>query len=491
MHRTDTGATLVEDAPPTAPPTLSADTTTDAPAADSWRTFGARLRHWRRRAGLTQAQLATEIGYDHTAVSRLEHGTRRPTPRVADQLDQLLGAAGDLSATCHRAEQGEQAGPPVPAGLTRPPLPGITADLPPLPLPLLVSRPPARLPDYGMLCPLHGAVGCAVPSAPDLAALHLAFCTADPLTAPPLDADTAHALAGLLAAHLRAGEAHGHPDTATAVERTLRAVLARLPGTPAGRRRPLVRLAAEYAHAAGVLRMQQGRNATAMTCFDRALSWSELADDPATQVAALSDMGNLARLDGDPGSALGYAREISRVAPGRHWAAAMSQVSQARAHALTGDVRQTVRHVGRARLHLDHIGVRDESDAPWLSIASMQLRVEAGAAAALRDVAAAVDDPRLALRAVSAARTALRLLGPHQLPSSRLLFTVRIADCLVCAHDPDSAISLLGPALESATPGLPALVAHELRGLRDRLATQPGRRPELAETTRRLTELAR
>ncbi|WP_235502407.1 helix-turn-helix domain-containing protein, partial [Kitasatospora sp. Root187] len=242
MYRTDTAATLVEDAP-------SAGT----PAADSWRAFGDRLRHWRRRAGLTQAQLGTEIGYDHTAVSRLEHGTRRATPRVADHLDRLLAADGDLSAACRRAEQGERAGPPVPAGLTRPPLPGAAPDLPPLPLPLLVGRPPARLPDYGMLCPLHGAAGCEVPAPADLAALHLAFCAADPETAPPLDVDTAHALAGLLAAHLRAGEAHSHPDTATAVERTLRAVLARLPGTPAGRRRPLVRLAAEYAHAAGVL----------------------------------------------------------------------------------------------------------------------------------------------------------------------------------------------------------------------------------------------
>lgn len=444
MHRTDTGATLVEDAP-----------AAGTPAADSWRAFGERLRHWRRRAGFTQAQLATEIGYDHTAVSRLEHGTRRATSRVADHLDRLLAAGGDLSAACRRAEQGERSGPPVPAELTRPPLPGAAADQPPLPLPLLVGRPPTRLPDYGMLCPLHGAVGCEVPAPADLAALHLAFCAADPLTAPPLDTDTAHALAGLLAAHLRAGEARSHPDTAVAVERTLRAVLARLPGTPAGRRRPLVRLAAEYAHAAGVLRMQQGRNATAMACFDRALSWSELADDPATQVAALSDMSTLARLDGDPASALGYAREIGRAAPGRHWAAAMSQVGQARAHALAGDVRQTLRHIGRARLHLDHIGARDESDAPWLSIASMQLRVESGAAAALRDAAAAVDNPRLALRAVSAARTALHLLGPHQLPSARLLFTVRIADCHVCAHDPGTALSLLGPALEHTAPGCP------------------------------------
>ncbi|WP_406207707.1 helix-turn-helix domain-containing protein [Kitasatospora sp. NBC_01560] len=446
----------------------------DPPQADAasanahWRAFGARLRHWRRLAGLTQAQLGTEIGYDHTAVSKLEHGTRRTSPRIAGRLDDLLAAGGDLRTACRRAEEGEPETPAGPADWARPPLPGRTVGPEPLLPPLASGEPPTRLPDYGLLCPLHGAAGCAVPAPADLAALHAAFCAADPDTAPPLDADTAHALTGLLAARLRAGESPVGPGT-TVVEDTLRAVLGRLTRTrSAADRRPLTRLAAEYAHAAGGLRMQHGRNATAMACFDRALSWSELADEPATQVASLSDMSTLARLDGDPAAALGYAREIARAAPGRHWAGAMSQIGQARAHALAGDVRATVRHIGRARLHLDHIGEHDETDAPWLTIASMRLRVESAAAAALRDAAAAVDDPRLALRAVAAADTALRLLAPNQLPTTRMLFTIRMADCHLCAHDPGTAVALLTPLLDEATE-LPALVRHELRGLRGRL----------------------
>ncbi|MFJ9951287.1 helix-turn-helix domain-containing protein [Kitasatospora sp. NPDC091207] len=459
--------------------------TVGPPSADSlWRAFGARLRHWRRRAGLTQAQLGAEIGYDHTAVSKLEHGARRTTPRIAERLDGLLDAGGELRTACLRAEEADAGewdrparataapAPAAPAGWARPPLPGgPDAPEPALP-PLAAGGPPRRLPDYGLLCPLHGAAGCAVPEAGELAVLHAAFCTADPDTAPPLDADTAHALTGLLAAHLRAGEAPAGPGTA-AVEETLRAILRRLARTTDTRaRRPLARLAAEYAHAAGGLRMQHGRNATAMACFDRALTWSELADDPATQVAALSDMSTLARLDGDPAAALGFAREIARAAPGRHWAGAMSQVGQARAHALAGDVRATVRHIARARLHLDHIGEHDETDAPWLSIASMRLRVESGAAAALRDASAAVGDHRLALRAVDAADTALRLLAPDQLPTTRLLFTIRMADCHLCAHDPQTAVALLAPVLDDAATALPALARHELLGLRARLGAQ-------------------
>ncbi|MGW4651062.1 helix-turn-helix domain-containing protein [Kitasatospora sp. NPDC004289] len=528
MHRSRAAARPLD-----AASALPADSPPPVSAAGAWQAFGARLRHWRRQAGLTQAQLATAIGYDHTAISRLEHGTRRANARLAQQFDELLHTGGELTEAFGRAECSEQPGPGLPPALVRPPLPREALGAPALlrsgtrrreaggstqgreelraaeghsplaglggpvagdhPHPLLAATfptgpAPARLPDYGLLCPLHGAAGCTVPTEPQLSALHAEFC-ADPAGRTGLDPDTAHALAGLLAAHLKAGERAARPEVAAAVERTLRAVLDRLAVTPAGRRRPLVRLAAEYAHAAGAMRMQHGRYATAMACFDRALTWSELADDPATQVAALSDMSTLARLDGDAATALGYAREITRAAPGRHWAAAMGQVGQARAYALAGDVRATVRHIGRARLHLDHIGAHDETDAPWLSIASMQLRVESGAAAALRDVAAAVQDPLLALRAVDAAQHALDLLGAAQLPSTRLLFTVRIADCHYCAHDPQTAVSLLAPALEAAgpeRPSLPALVGHELRGLRDRIAD----RPELADTARRLADLA-
>ncbi|MFJ9609530.1 helix-turn-helix domain-containing protein [Kitasatospora sp. NPDC101176] len=481
MHRNRVAAARAS-APPSAPPppalpSPSAGSPATVQDPGAWREFGARMRHWRRRTGLTQAQLGAHIGYDHTAVSKIEHGSRRVTPRIADRIDELLGAGGELRAACLRAETAELAVPaPLAPGLLRPPLPATgTGPAGPARWPAPIGPPP-RLPDYGLLCPLHGADGCAVPEPVELAALHAEFCATPSTVAPPLDADTAHALTGLLAAHLRSGEAGGLPGLAAAVERTLRAVLARLAAAPPAQRGPLARLAAEHAHAAGALRMQDGRNATAMACFDRALGWAELAGDQATQVAALSDMSTLARLDGDPASALGYAREIGRAAPGRHWSGAMGQIGQARAHALAGEVRDTVRAIGRARLHLDHIGDRDEDDAPWLSIASMRLRVEAAASAALRDLAAVVDDPRLARRALAAAETALGLLGPDQLPSSRLLFTVRMADCHACAHDPQTAVALLGPALEAAPiEALPALVGHELRGLRDRLAAhRPG-----------------
>ncbi|MDV9198139.1 helix-turn-helix domain-containing protein, partial [Streptomyces sp. Wh19] len=75
----------------------------DARTAEAWRAFGTRLRQWRRRAGLTQAQVGARVGYDHTAISKLEHGTRRTPLPLARRLDELMTAGGALLAACEAA----------------------------------------------------------------------------------------------------------------------------------------------------------------------------------------------------------------------------------------------------------------------------------------------------------------------------------------------------------------------------------------------------
>ncbi|MFJ5924357.1 helix-turn-helix domain-containing protein [Kitasatospora sp. NPDC092948] len=432
-------------------------------SSGGWQEFGALLRHWRRNAGWTQAQLGAAVGYDHTAVSRLEHGARRATPRLVRRLDELLSTSGELTRCYGRAETAEADRPALPAHLLRPPLPpgdSATSTL------AMVEHCPDRLPHHDLQCPLHGAAGCQLPPPAAVLALHAAFCD-NP--AAPLDTDTVHALAAVLGAQLHSAErAMGERGPGTVIEATLRAVVARLADAPTRHRRVLARLAAEHAHAAGSLRLHGGRPATAMACFDRAVGWAALAGDPATQVAALSDMAVLGLLDDDPFSSRDYAREIRHAAPGHHWSGALSQIGEARATALAGDVRATVRHLGRARLHLDQ-----PEDAPflvpWLTPAALRMRIESGSAAALRDLAAASGDPGLARRALAAAHTALGLLGTGELPAARAMLTARIADCHLCQDDPHTAVATLAPLLDTPPAALPALVRHELRGLRARL----------------------
>lgn len=219
-----------------------------------------------------------------------------------------------------------------------------------------------------------------------------------------------------------------------------------------------------------------------MAWLDRSLVWAGLAGHVGTEVAALSDMSTLARLEGDGPSALAYGGAIRQAAVGRYWAGAMSDLYLARGHAVRGDARQTLGHIDRAWSQLDRVGEQDETEAPWLSVASVRLRVESGAAGALRDLAAATGDRRLALRAVGAARTALTLLPPG-MHSARMLFLVRMADAHVCARDPQAAIAIAGPVLDTTEVTASTLLGQELRGLHGRLAARHDNRPEIEDFT--------
>ncbi|MEU1369968.1 helix-turn-helix transcriptional regulator [Streptomyces sp. NPDC005803] len=449
----------------------------DARTAEVWRTFGARLRRWRRRAGFTQVQVGARVGYDHTAISRLEHGSRRTPLPLARRLDELLTAGGDLLAACEAAEEQERlAGDPAPA--RQGPLPGepaggaLLAMLPP------GTALPAHLPAYGLVCPVHGRDGCSVPVLTDVIALHAAFCAPGPdaRTRPALDSDTVHALTALLAVCLRADEERAWPGATAVVERTLHAML-RWMALPAASYQPqLAPLAAEYAQSAGCLRLLWGRNGTAMAWLDRSLLWAAMAGRVGTQVAALGDMSTLARLEGDGPSALAYGAAIGQAAAGRHWAGALSDLYQARGHAVRGDAARTLWHVERAWARMDRAGDRDEAEAPWLSVASVRLRVESGAAGALRDLAAATGDRRYARRAVGSARTALGLLPPG-MHSARMLFLARMADAHACAGDPAAAQAVAGPVLDTTDVHPSTLLGQELRGLHARLVAVSGRPP--------------
>lgn len=229
----------------------------DARTAEAWRAFGTRLRQWRRRAGLTQAQVGARVGYDHTAISKLEHGTRRTPLPLARRLDELMTAGGALLAACEAAEA-EGAGRtgengvgtlPAPAPARQGPLPGepaggtLLAMLPP------DTVLPSRLPSYGLMCPVHGRDGCTVPVLADVIALHSAFCSLGPADAshPALDIDTVHALTALLAVCLRADEERAWPGATAVVERTLHAMLRWMALPAAPHQRQLAPLAAEYA----------------------------------------------------------------------------------------------------------------------------------------------------------------------------------------------------------------------------------------------------
>lgn len=63
------------------------------------RSFAELLRWYRERTGVSQARLARLVGVDHSYVSRLERGERRPSrDLVVRKADALSLPAADASA---------------------------------------------------------------------------------------------------------------------------------------------------------------------------------------------------------------------------------------------------------------------------------------------------------------------------------------------------------------------------------------------------------
>lgn len=68
--------------------------TTTTPAT----AFGEALRAHRVAAGLSQSELARRIGCNATMVSRIESGTRRPSPETVTAITAALGLPADEAA---------------------------------------------------------------------------------------------------------------------------------------------------------------------------------------------------------------------------------------------------------------------------------------------------------------------------------------------------------------------------------------------------------
>lgn len=420
---------------------------------ERWVRFGRELRAWRRRAGLTQQQLGAGVGYHHSLISRVEGGVREPPPGLPERLDRLLGAGGVLSALAA----------PSPVGGGRsvrpPPLPGTAPGGTRIPL----SNWPAQLPEHGLACPLHGSVGCPVPAPTDLPAM----LSIDHRRAPGTDPAVVHGLAALLLAYTRASLEELSTEIIGSVERVLHVVAgwAAAGGTGV---RPLLPFAANYAQLAGRLRMQRGQATIGMAWFSNGLRWADGCDDVTARATLLSDLCTLARLDHDAASSLGYARALGAVDPGRGWVVTLSHLYLARAYALAGDVTGCRRQVALSRHRLSRLDGRDADEAPWLCGADGQVRVEAAAAGALRDLAVVTGDVATARRAVRASGRALANL-PAQMRPSYLLLTLRLADSYACAADPEAALATAGPVLAEAARAHRTTIRRELRGLRRRL----------------------
>ncbi|MFJ4330476.1 helix-turn-helix domain-containing protein [Streptomyces sp. NPDC088935] len=459
-----------------------------------WAEFGRQLRSLRRAAGLTQLQLGLRVGYHHSAVSKLEAGLREPPVGLVRRLDAVLETGGELAALAAAPREVPRRPGRFPAD------PALFAPLPGADAPAGQGAPdarmwPARLPAEGLACPLHGTAGCAVPDPGELPVL-LGGPGPAGGAAPAWGADDGpavaetellHGLTAVLACLIR--EAFRHEGRVTAVEGLLRA-LARWAGevNSAGRL-PYgqLRLGAQYAQVAGRLRMERGQIGVAMAWFGHGLRWADAVRDASARATLLSDMCTLVRLDGDPSLMLGYAQGIGAVDARRRWMATLSDLYQARGHALAGDTAACRHHITLARRGFARLGAQDHLEAPWMAGPEGAMRVDSAIGGALRDLAVATGDRAAARRAVDATARS-RAQVPPQMRSARLLLTLRLADSWACAGDPGAAVALASEALPEAVRSRESMVTAELRGLHSRLTGQWADLPEVRAYRERLLD---
>lgn len=445
-------------------------TTVDGTGAPAPRVgFGATLRYWRKRAGLTQLRLAAELGYHNSVISRWESGGKLPPPEHVRHIDAIVGADGALTQLRSDIAGGKRDRAALPGLGPHVPLPGAPHDAPGTLAVGDTTGWPSNLPHHGTDCPLHPGAVCPVPPTEQATAVYGAFANR---SEQHIDDDTIHVLTAQQAHYACINEQRGPDGLHTAVERTLHLIAATLRTANLRYGQALLHLAATYAGLAGQLRMLRGHQGAAMALYGKALHWSVLCDDVPLRASVLCDMSCLARLEDDGASAISYAQAVSSIGPGRTWTTALSHLYVARGFAILGDLRETTRSVASVRGALEELTEHDEQEMPpWIAGVRGHVFIEAGVGGALRDAAAATADRGIAHAAVKATEHSLTLVPAKERPATALL-TLRLADCYACAGQPEASVAITTPVLADAMTLPMATVVHELRGLRSRLAAR-------------------
>ncbi|MGW1885710.1 helix-turn-helix domain-containing protein [Streptomyces sp. NPDC001970] len=76
--------------------------------ADLFRAVGRQVKAARERAGMSQKELGTRVGYGEEQISSLERGRRTPQPEFLAAVDELLGCGGLLAVASEDVERAKK-----------------------------------------------------------------------------------------------------------------------------------------------------------------------------------------------------------------------------------------------------------------------------------------------------------------------------------------------------------------------------------------------
>ena len=269
-------------------------------------TFGQALRRWREIAGLSQPELARRVPVSQASVSRWESGKQSVDSTTARQLDDILGANGELR-TQHQSTN--------PATILSPD-------------------------DHGRITRI----------------------TEKPRT---IDRRGLDSLAAVLAEYRRMEDTLG-TDTVFDPTRAHLRLMHRVVLDARGPLRPaIVDLAAQWAQFAGWLHAANNHHDAANGLFSRALEFAIESDNTTLQANALSHKGHVAWILGQVGPMMGLSQAAQR-SPNVHISQrAFDAMQEARAHALAGDANTAHRMLDTAEERINEIQSTSSEPPPW------------------------------------------------------------------------------------------------------------------------------
>jgi transcriptional regulator with XRE-family HTH domain len=251
-------------------------------------TFGQGLRRLRKDAGLSQPRLARLVPISQPTLSHYENDNRPVPPDVAERLDELLNAGGEL---------------------------------------LSLQAPTA----------LHG---------PDIDRDRLAYVGRDPRR---VDAATLEALADVLASTRRLEDMIGSAPVLQPVRGHLCFVEQLAAEAHGSIRQAVVDQAGQWAQYIGWLHTALERYDQANQWFSRSLEWSIEAQDDDLAATVWSFKGHVAWLRGEVGSTIGLTQVARRYRNIYSGQTAYDALQEARGHAATGDAYTVERLVDEAQ----------------------------------------------------------------------------------------------------------------------------------------------
>lgn len=425
--------------------------------------FGWRLRHWRQRRRITQAELGSDIGYDHSHISKVEIGERCPPQDLAVRCDERLGTDGELAALWpllagepgngdaprgHRGNPSEPSTGGTAGGATAGRAAGST----------MAHLPAPR--------PSTGVPGGPAPSAATSLFPH-------PVANPPPNAgrpsdEALHAVSTLFTAYEAASGAMEPAALIPPLEDQLRQLLTWRREADRRMGAQLLELAARHAGLLGWLWFERIAHVDAVAWFEWGCGWARAAGNHELVSALHTMQAAVACWERDPTTTIDLARVAQSGPRLGAKVRALAMLAEARGGALTGAYQDSTRLLGEAGDLFAGAGTSGEP--PWLSPAEAGKQLGVAEGTATLDLAVALDRADLGHLAVDKLTTTLRLDtvdGQHT-----ILVRSRLADAYSYTGQPEAAADMMLAALRSAQSAGSPRLRHELRAVGDRLITR-------------------